>query len=55
MRNFLKDYEDVKLKIYVISLYNICWKFCDKEKNKYNCFIDVEDYFVNLIGLWNLM
>lgn len=55
LRNFLKDYEDVKLKIYVTSLYNIRRKSCDKEKNKHNRFIDVEDHFANSTGLWNLM
>lgn len=55
LRNFLKLYEDVKLKIYVTSLYNIRRKSCDKEKHKHNLFIKDEDHFANSTGLWNLM
>lgn len=55
LRNFLKDYEDVKLKIYVTSLYNIRRKSCDKDNNKHNHIIKDEDHFANSTGLWNLM
>lgn len=55
LRKFLEDYRHVRLKIYVTSLYNIRRKSCDKEKNKHNRFIDVEDHFANSTGLWNLM
>lgn len=55
LRKFLEDYRHVRLKIYVTSLYNIRRKSCDKDHNKHNHIIDVEDHFANSTGLWNLM
>lgn len=55
LRKFLDDFRHVRLKIYVTSLYNIRRKSCDKDHNKHNRFIKVEDHFANSTGLWNLM
>lgn len=51
--DMLNNNVKVYLRLYVVSLYNICWEFCEEEY--YNECIGIEKYMVNYRGLRNFM